>query len=267
MAPDDFPSKSLTPISILIRARNFRKSIRPSADDLTTARNNYAQAQQTIQDDETYLEALKSGVIPDGATGERLATLYEAQLAVDNAKAALAATQLTAPISGTVTALDLHIGEQAGASSVITISQLEQPYTLDAYLDETGWGMTHVGNKVNVTFNLLPEQTFTGTVTSVDPSLTTSSNSPSVHIVVTLDRNVSQDLPAGTGATVEVIGGEAQNALLVPVSALHKTDGKYAVDVIQNGQTVRQEVQIGLKNDTYAEVKSGLEANATVVTK
>ncbi len=64
-----------------------------------------------------------------------------------------------------------------------------------------------------------------------------------------------------------VIGGEAQGVLLVPVSALHETDGKYAVDVIQNGQTVRQEIQIGLKNDTYAEVKAGLEAGAVVVTK
>ena len=239
----------------------------PSADDLTTARNNYAQAQQTIQDDQSYLEALKTGVIPDGATGERLTTLYEAQLAVENAKSALDATKLVAPMSGTITALDLQIGEQADTTSLITISQLEQPYTLDAYLDETAWEMAQAGNKVNITFDLLPEQTFTGTVTSVDPSLTTSSDLLAVHIVATLDRKISQDLPAGTGVTVEVIGGEAQNALLVPVSALHKTDGKYVVDVIQNGQRVRQEVQIGLKNDTYAEVKSGLEAGATVVTK
>ena len=55
----------------------------PSADDIATARNNLAQAQQTIKEGKEYLEVLKSGSIPEGATGSKLTTLYEAQLAVD----------------------------------------------------------------------------------------------------------------------------------------------------------------------------------------
>jgi multidrug efflux pump subunit AcrA (membrane-fusion protein) len=52
------------------------------------------------------------------------------------------------------------------------------------------------------------------------------------------------------------------------VDALHETeDGKHAVTVIQNGQQVEREVEIGLQNDTYAEVKSGLAAGEVVVTR
>jgi multidrug efflux pump subunit AcrA (membrane-fusion protein) len=88
-----------------------------------------------------------------------------------------------------------------------------------------------------------------------------------VHVVVRLDQSISQDLPAGTGATVDVIGGEAQDVVLVPVGAIHKTDGgTYAVTTIQNGKQVEQNVELGLQNETYAEVKSGLETGTLVVT-
>lgn len=240
----------------------------PSAADLTTARNNYAQAQETVREGELYLEALSTGVIPDGGTGEKLTTLYEAQVALESAQSALESTQLVAPVSGTITSLDLSIGEQVDTSAVITISQLNQPYTLEVYLDETDWDKAQVGNQVNVTFDLLPEQTYPGTVTLIYPELSESFESSLVHLVVQLDQSLSQDLPAGTGATVDVVGGEAQGVVLVPVEAIQKTeDGKTVVTVVQNGGQSEREVELGLQNETYAEVKSGLEAGEMVVTE
>ncbi|MGZ8874167.1 MAG: efflux RND transporter periplasmic adaptor subunit [Anaerolineales bacterium] len=240
----------------------------PSAADLTTARNNYAQAQETVREGELYLEALSTGVIPDGGTGEKLTTLYEAQVALESAQSALESTQLVAPVRGTITSLDLSIGEQVDTSAVITISQLNQPYTLEVYLDETDWDKAQVGNQVNVTFDLLPEQTYPGTVTLIYPELSESFESSLVHLVVQLDQSLSQDLPAGTGATVDVVGGEAQGVVLVPVEAIQKTeDGKTVVTVVQNGGQSEREVELGLQNETYVEVKSGLEAGEMVVTE
>jgi RND family efflux transporter MFP subunit len=239
----------------------------PSAADTTTARNNLAQAQETVKEGEVYLEALNTGVIPEGATGDKLTTLYEAQQALENAQSALEAMQLIAPIRGTVTSLDLSDGQQVDTSSVITVSQLSQPYTLEVYLDEADWSMAQVGNQVNVTFDLLPEQTFPGTVTLVYPELSESFEASLVHLKAQLDQRISQDLPAGTGATAEVIGGEAKDVVLVPVDAIHEAeDGKQVVTIIQNGQQTEREVKIGLQNATYAEVKSGLEAGEIVVT-
>lgn len=240
----------------------------PSAADLTTARNNYAQAQETAREGELYLEALSTGVIPDDGTGEKLTTLYEAQVALESAQSALESTQLVAPVSGTITSLDLSIGEQVDTSAVITISQLNQPYTLEVYLDETDWDKAQMGNQVNVTFDLLPEQTYPGTVRLIYPELSESFEASLVHLVVQLDQSLSQDLPAGTGATVDVVGGEAQGVVLVPVEAIQKTeDGKTVVTVVQNGVQSEREVELGLQNETYAEVKSGLEAGEMVVTE
>jgi RND family efflux transporter MFP subunit len=240
----------------------------PSAADITTARNNYAQAQETVKQGQLYLEALNTGVIPEGATGEKISTLYEAQLALENAEAALEGTKLISPVSGTVTSLDLSIGEQIDTSSVITISQLSQPYTVEAYLDETDWDKAQVGNEVTVTFDLLPEQTYSGTVTLIYAELSESFESSLVQLVVQLDQSISQDLPAGTGATIDVVGGEAKGVVLVPVEAIQKTeDGRTVVTVIQNGVQSERDVELGLQNETYAEVKSGLEAGEVVVTE
>ena len=54
----------------------------------------------------------------------------------------------------------------------------------------------------------------------------------------------------------------------IPSNFVHKDDdGKSYVTVIQNGQRTEREVTLGLKNDTYAEVRSGLEAGEVIVSK
>ncbi|HEX2998131.1 MAG TPA: HlyD family secretion protein, partial [Anaerolineales bacterium] len=107
-----------------------------------------------------------------------------------------------------------------------------------------------------------------GTVALVYPELVEGFESSLVHVLVQMDQRISQDLPAGTGATVEVVGAEAKGALLVSVDALQKTDdGKYTVTVLENGRQVERDVEIGLQSDTYAEVKSGLTEGEIVVTQ
>jgi HlyD family secretion protein len=139
---------------------------------------------------------------------------------------------------------------------------------LEAYLDETDWSMAQVGNKVEVTFDLLPDQAYPGTVTLVYPELSPSFETSLVNILVQLDNTIPQNLPPGTSVSVDVVGGEARGVVLVPVAALHKMEGgKQIVYVMQNGQQVEREVEIGLQNETYAEVKSGLKAGEVVVTE
>jgi len=105
-------------------------------------------------------------------------------------------------------------------------------------------------------------------VTMVYPALDTSSEAPLVHLIVQLDQRISQNLPAGSQATVEVIGGTAEGALIIPASALHKTtNGGYEVNVLQSGRQIKKQVQVGLQGTLNVEIKSGLDAGEIVVTK
>jgi multidrug efflux pump subunit AcrA (membrane-fusion protein) len=119
-----------------------------------------------------------------------------------------------------------------------------------------------------VTFDILPDRVFKGTVTEVYPTLdTTSANSALVHFIARLSDPISYDLPSGSTASVDVIGGRAENAVLVPVEALHKFgEGKYALFVMQNGKLHLRIVDIGIQDLSKAEVLSGLKAGDVVST-
>ncbi len=67
----------------------------------------------------------------------------------------------------------------------------------------------------------LPDQTFKGKVTEVDPALDTSSGTAVVSGLVELDPTKA-NLLMGMSASVTVIAGQAQNAVLVPLTALHQ---------------------------------------------
>ena len=152
--------------------------------------------------------------------------------------------------------------------SVITISNLDQPYFLDAYLDAEDWGQVKVGYEIEVSFDIIPDQIFSGTVTGVYPTLdTTSSNSALVHITARLNDAITYELPSGSAASVDVVGGRAENAVLVPIEALHEfDDGKYALFVMENGRLRLRVVDVGLQDLTKAEVISGLNAGDIVTT-
>ena len=83
-----------------------------------------------------------------------------------------------------------------------------------------------------------------------------------------LDKSVDEiGLPVGVEAAIDVISGQATNAVLVPVEALHKlSDNSYTVFVMENGKPVLRTVVVGLQDDTYAEIKSGLKAGEVVTT-
>jgi multidrug efflux pump subunit AcrA (membrane-fusion protein) len=75
------------------------------------------------------------------------------------------------------------------------------------------------------------------------------------------------NLPTGSTAAVDVIAGQARNAVLVPVEALHETSpGNYALFVLENGKPRLRVVDVGIQDTLYAEIKSGLQAGEVVTT-
>jgi HlyD family secretion protein len=241
----------------------------PSEGEIGKARADYDLAKASISEAQTYMDVLKGAEIPEGATGANLVTYVKAKHALETAQYNLNATKLIAPISGTVTALDINIGGQVSSgSAVATISNLDQPYSLDGYLDAEDWGQIQDGYEVDVTFDILPDQIYKGTVTNVYPTLDTSSaRSTLVHFNAQLDESIPYELPDGAATSIDVIGGRAENAVLVPVEALHEFgNGEYAVFVMENTKPRLRVVEVGLQDLTNAEIISGLNAGDIVTT-
>lgn len=239
----------------------------PSEGEIAIARASYELAKASIAEAGIYLDVLNGAEIPDGATGANLVTYIQTRHALEMADYNLEGTKLIAPFSGIVTGLDISVGDMVDRSAAITISDLDQPYSLDAYLDEEDWGQVRVGYLVEVTFDIIPDRLFTGTVTGVYPALdTTSSNSALVHIRARLDEAIPYELPSGSAASLDVVGGRTENAVLVPVEALHEIgEGNYALFVMENGRIRLRLVEVGLQDLTKAEITAGV-SNGEIVT-
>jgi HlyD family secretion protein len=237
----------------------------PTDAEIAAARAAYAAAQATLQQDQWYLDALLGKDIPANATGTNLTALLQARSNLQTAQAALNNTQIVAPFDGVVTAVNYQLGDTVGNSTVITVMDESKLY-LQTYVDESDYALFKVGNPVEVVFSALPDQTFTGKVIQVSPALYTSSGQSAVSGLVQLDPT-DANLLIGMDATVTVIGGQAQNAVIIPVSALHEyAPNQYAVFVERNGQLTVDFVQVGLQDAVNAEIKSGLQPGDVVST-
>jgi HlyD family secretion protein len=240
----------------------------PTEGEIGMARADYELAKSSIAEAQIYLNVLNGADIPEGATGANLVTYIQTKHAFEIAEYNLQATQLIAPISGDVTALDINVGDLVDGSAVVTISNLDQPYSLDAYLDAEDWGQIQIGYEVDVSFDIIPDRVFQGTVTNVYPTLdTSSSNSALVHFTARLNEIQTYQLPSGSAASVDVIGGQTENAVLVPIEALHEFgEDKYALFVMENEKLRLRVVEVGLQDLTKAEIISGLNAGDVVST-
>lgn len=241
----------------------------PSQAEINAAKAQLAAAQEKLAD------------LQNGPTAEEIAlaeqNVRSAELAVEQAEAnlteakeALERCALVAPFDGVITAVNAQVGDTVnGNSAVLTLADLSQ-VVLDVYLDETDWAMVRVGHEVEVTFDAIPDQVFKGKVVRVSPQLVTVSGVKSVYAQAVLDPSSfakPQTLPVGLSATVDVIGGRATNALIVPVEALREIGaGEYAVFVVEDGQLRLRPVEVGLMDAAYAEIKSGLQEGEFVST-
>ncbi len=194
----------------------------------------------------------------------------EAQIAYETARQNLDGSILKAPFAGTVLSVAGDAGDSVGTSTFISLIDLNHPnVTFSA--DETDLSLVKVGAKAVVVFDALPDLTFTGVVTLLNPTLNSSGGFQVLTGEIQLDPGddiSSNYLIEGLNASVEIISGETQNALLVPLEAVRDLgDGQYAVFVVgSDGGLTMRVVEVGLMDATYAEIKSGLELGETVST-
>jgi multidrug efflux pump subunit AcrA (membrane-fusion protein) len=246
----------------------------PTDAEIAAARASLDQAKASVVEAQNYLAALKGERIPENATGANLTAFENAQLALKSAEDNLEKTRLIAPISGTLMTFNVTLGNDSGSSSssstssssTVVIADLSQP-TLQVFLDPSDWDKVKIGKDAEVTFDALPDSKFTGKVTEVDPGLYASGNTNVIRAFIKLDIPKSGfDLPLGSAASVDVIGGRADNALLVPIEALHPAGDQFTVFVLENDKPVLRVVEVGIRDQVSAEIKAGLQAGDVVTT-
>jgi len=235
------------------------------------AENQVDQAHNRVYQAGESLELVQSGPTTDTVRRAELAA-DQAARTLEDARDALESSVLRAPFDGTIVDVTAIPGQYV-TSSFITLADLEGSL-LQFWVEESDLSGVAVGNRVEVTFEALPDDVFTGEVIRIDPALVTVDFTLAVQAWARLDLSATYSstnpvtLLGGMNAEVEVISAESRGTLIVPVQALRELGPEqYAVLVVQpDGEMVLRPVEVGLKDLANAEILSGLEPGEVVST-
>ncbi len=141
-----------------------------------------------------------------------------------------------------------------------------------AQVDETDVLDVHPGVTASIQLNAVPGATYRGTVTSVDPTSTTSSQGSVTYTVrLSLGSGRMQDGSAaptplpGMSAIADLDVLTAKHALSVPSSALVINGQTTSVWVLTSGSAHLKRITLGAQGDTRVQVVSWLSAGQWIV--
>ncbi|HSL84757.1 MAG TPA: efflux RND transporter periplasmic adaptor subunit, partial [Thermoanaerobaculia bacterium] len=187
-------------------------------------------------------------------------------------QARLGQTVLRAPFDGVVADLRAELGEwitpAPPAVPVPPVLDLIDPSSIyvSAPMDEVDAGVLAPGLPARITVDSLPGRELDGTVARVAPFvLDVEEQNRTVEIEAELaDQALARTLLPGTSADVEVILEVRDDVLRVPTAAL--MEGSRVLVLGADGVLAQREVEVGLSNWDWTEVRGGLEAGERVVT-
>jgi len=121
------------------------------------------------------------------------------------------------------------------------------------------------GSTVDVTVDALPGKHFEGTVDRLYQYQ--GGQNGAIQYSVNISVIGGEGLRPGMNTNCFVDAGESKDTLLIPIEAVFEEDYKQKVEVLKDDNTTEvAEIEIGLMNDRYVEVLSGLEEGQKVVT-
>lgn len=173
-------------------------------------------------------------------------------------------TYMTAPYNGVITALSLpDVEEMCTNEHFITIQSTDAlKITLDVEEEEVK--KVALGEVAEIAIEVLPNQTITGYVTSIDNTATYRSSGSTFAVEVEFQNDGNVLL--GMSAKCSIILEKAENVIGVATEAIEEQNGKTYVTVKSgDNKTTEVQVETGISNDAYTEIKSGLDVGDVVL--
>ncbi|HVJ49939.1 efflux RND transporter periplasmic adaptor subunit [Desulfitobacterium sp.] len=263
-----------------LESSDLQKAVDMASIGVRTAETNYQQTKEQIDLAKMNLERQKqlyeAGAIPKAQleTSENQASetpLQLAQIQWDQAKLSLQQAQdalnnavVTAPLEGTVTAVNIKPGEMASsAQPAVTLTQLNSLYVaLNVPENIVNW--LQLGQDAKVTITSADAQDINGKIASLAPAADARTMLYAVKVAVD---NPEGKIKPGMFAKVGMMTQSRPKVLAVNSEAIVTKNGKPLVYVIENETAVEKEVTTGLDTGSLVEVSKGLQAEEQVVIK
>ncbi|HET9946625.1 MAG TPA: HlyD family efflux transporter periplasmic adaptor subunit [Patescibacteria group bacterium] len=233
--------------------------------------------------DPLYVEENAAWLAAEAAYKNQTGVISQAQAAVSTASLSYQAVSstITAPIAGKITDLTLTPGMQLSGSSTTSSSNATTTTTdsgqaiasiktdgtpiVSISIAEVDIPKVTVGDKATLTFDALPNQTFTGKIIGINTTGAVSSGVTTYPATIALDSPSDSILP-NMSVTAHIITKVDDNVLMVPTAAIQTGTGGTTVRVLQNGQINVVDVTTADASDTQTQIISGLSEGETIVT-
>ena len=202
--------------------------------------------------------------------------VQNAEFELEKKKKDLEETQVTSPIDGTVVRVNTKVGQFADKPEderpMFIIENLDQ-LELEIKVSEYSIGKVAVGQPVTIRADILNGEVVEGVVASISPTGEEKGGGSTERVIPTTvaiaDPNTK--LIAGITARAEIILEEAEDALVIPGTALlQKEDGSLYVQKVENQILYWIPVETGVEGDVDLEVipveEGSLKAGDLIVT-
>jgi RND family efflux transporter MFP subunit len=241
--------------------RQARAAVAQSSAALENARLNLARTERLFERGIAAGKEVEDARV-QGASAE--AALEESKAALATADRQLSRARVTSPIAGQVVKRFVGVGEQVdgtAAQPLFEVANVER-VEVAAHVGADHLGRVRVGQPAAVASDAWPDRTFEGEVVAIAPAVDPGTNSALVRILVD---NPGLLLKVGMFAQARLSLQERKAALVVPPSAVARSDEGAAVYVVAGVEATRTKVTLGLETPEAVEVVSGVKEGQTVL--
>ena len=189
----------------------------------------------------------------------------QAEAALATADRQLGRAHVRSPISGQVVKRFVGVGEQVDGTPtqpLLEVANVER-VEVAAHVAADHLGRVRVGQRAAIVSDAWPDRTFDGEVIAIAPAIDPGTNAALVRIRV---KNPERLLKVGMFAQARIGLSEKKAVLVVPPSAVSKSDEGAAVYVVSGEEARRTPVKIGLETPEAVEVLSGVKEGQRVLT-
>jgi HlyD family secretion protein len=187
----------------------------------------------------------------------------QAQAAYEAAQDVLSQLNIRAPFDGIVYSLPVLLGAYLNPGDLVLQEADLSKIRVRAFVDEPDVGRLAPGDRIDVTWDAMPERTWQGTV-GVIPAVIKLHGTRNVGETTCIVDNRDFKLLPNVNVGVTIVTAEHRDVLTVPREAVHQEDSKAYVYQIVNNELQRRYVQTSISNLTQVEVAVGLAENALV---
>ncbi len=225
--------------------------------NLAEARAGLASAQASYQELTLFDDQITDPEVR--AERERVARarsgLDQAEVAVERATLELDRTNIRAPFGGRVASVQVVEGQHVRVGDeLLTVVDLD-PIKVEVQVLESEIGYLQPGRKASVSFSAFPGETFTGTISTINPVVEQQTRTARVTVVVP---NPNGHILPGMYARVSLEAQTFADRILVPRAAIVERDRRNMLFVFegegQQGLAKWRYVTTGLMNDSLVEI-------------